>query len=342
MKTWQKVAFIVVLVIFVSASVTISLISVSRAAYSFQEETAIGGDEALSGWVFKSFNGNASTKALNIDYVRDKNGKTPDETLPVVAVNAYAVNADEYVEELFIGPSVRHIEETSFYNLKKLQKVTVDPANEWYQDIDGILFTKDGKKLLLYPSCYGQEPTEDKAEFAYPYSYTVPEGVERICTFAFVKNTQIRDLVLPQSLKEIGDMTFFGCSRLGAYEYDAATDTLLGTGFALPDGLEVIGSDAFSKCPNIAPVLFFPASVSQIRHHAFFNSTGLKNILFAAPDDSALELGESWLPKNIKAGPMWKAPKPEFGKTRGDCETLIAQYKAERLTELREEAQKNG
>lgn len=342
MKTWQKALFILILVIFVTMSVTISLISISRAPYKFREETAIGGDETLNGWVFERFNGNAGTKTLAIDYVRDKNGNNPDETKPIVAVGTYCVNADEYVQELVIGPSVQRIEETAFFNFRKLQKVTVNPANKYFKDIDGVLLSKDGKTLMLYPACYGQTPTEKKGEYEYPTAYVVPQGVEHISCFAFLKNEHLRDLTLPDSLREIGDMAFFGCSRLGAYEYDEATDSLLGTGFTLPDGLELIGSDAFSKCGNIAPVLYFPLSVTQIRHHAFFNSTGLKNIFFAAADHSALELGESWRPKNIKAGPMWKAPEPQFGKTREESETLIESYRAEQLNALREEAQKNG
>lgn len=342
MKLWQKIMFIVVLVIFVSASVTISLISISRPPYKYKEETAIGADEAMQGCSFASFNGNASTKALYIDFMRDKNGNDPDVSMPVVAVGAYAVNADEYVETLKIGASVQHIEETSFYNLKKLQKVTVDPSNAWYKDIDGILFTRDGKTLLLYPACYGQTPTPEEDVFTYPDAYTVPDGVERIGTFAFLKNEHIRDLTLPASLREIGDMTFFGCARLGAYEYDAETDTLAGKGFALPDGLRKIGTDAFSKCGSIAPVLYIPAGVEEIGHHAFFSCTGMKDVFLGAADEDALTLGESWLPKSIKAGAMWKAPKPQYGKTRADLNELITSYKAEQLEQQREEAQKNG
>ncbi len=335
MKTWQKAAFIIVLIIFVAASVTISLISISRPPYKYEEQTAIGENEELNGWVFKSFNGNAGTKTLFIDFVRDKNGNGPDETKPVVAVAAYAVNADEYVHELIIGKTVQHIEETSFFNLKKLQKITVDPENRWYRDIDGVLFTKDGRKLLLYPARYD-------AQGGDPAVYVVPDGVERVATFAFLKNKALRDLTLPSSLREIGDMTFFGCGNLGGYAYNAETDTLSGTGFVLPDGLEKIGSDAFSKCSSLAPVLYLPASVKEIGHHAFFNCTGLKQFFFGAADDSETVLGESWLPKNVKVGPMWKAPKPEFGKTRADSELLTAEYQAERLQAFREEAQKNG
>lgn len=342
MKTWQKVVFIVVLVVFVSVSITISLISVSREPYKYKQEAAIGGDEAVNGWIFYGFNGNAGTKVLNIDFVRDRNGNDPDESKPVLGVRQYAVNADENAEELHIGACVRYIEETAFYNAKKLQRVTVDPANEWYQDIDGVLFTKDGKTLLLYPACYGQTPTENPEEFTYPESYVVPEGVERIATFAFLKNGHIRDLTLPSTLKEIGDMTFFDCGRLGAYEYDKDTDALAGTGFILPDGIEKIGSDAFSKCGNISPCIFLPSSLKKIGHHAFFSCGGLKDILMGASDENALILGDAWLPKNIKKGAIQKAPKPQYGSTRAESETLIEAFRAEKLNAYGEEARKNG
>ena len=197
MKTWQKAVFIIVLVLFVSTSITISLISVSRAPYKFKEETAVGGDESVNGWIFYGFNGNAGTKTLYIDYVRDRNGNDPDETKPVLGVREYAVNADENAEELYIGASVRYIAETAFYNAKRLQRVTVDPANKWFKDIDGVLFTKDGKKLILYPVCYGQQPTDNPEEFTYPEAYTVPAGVERICTFAFLKTAACATLPCP-------------------------------------------------------------------------------------------------------------------------------------------------
>lgn len=202
MKIWQKAAFIIVLVLFVSASIVISLLSISRPTYKFTQESVEDGG-AVDGWMFYAFNGNAGSKVLYLDFVRDKNGNAPDETKPVLGVRGYAVNADEYVEEIVIGAGVRYIDETAFYNVKKLQKVTVDPANEYFKDVDGVLFTKDGKALLLYPLCYKQQPTDDPEVFIYPDSYTVPDGVERINTFAFLKNESLRDLTLPQSLKEI-------------------------------------------------------------------------------------------------------------------------------------------
>ena len=63
-----------------------------------------------------------------------------------LSVRKYAVNADEYVEELVIGASVERIDETAFFNVKKLQRVTVDPENQWFKSVDGVLYSKDGKR----------------------------------------------------------------------------------------------------------------------------------------------------------------------------------------------------
>ena len=50
-----------------------------------------------------------------------------------------------------------------------LREIKVAEGNPWYQSVDGVLFTADGKTLLYYPS--GKDQYED---------YTIPEGTERL------------------------------------------------------------------------------------------------------------------------------------------------------------------
>ena len=69
---------------------------------------------------------------------------------------------------------------------------------------------------------------------------------------------------------------------------------------------------------------------------------GMKEILMGAADDSGISLGEAWLPKNIKVGAAWKAPKAQYGKTRKDSDDLTESFREEKLNGFREEAQKNG
>ena len=45
----EKILFIAVLIVFVSASITISLLSVSRPPYKYEEKTAVGGEEGVDG-----------------------------------------------------------------------------------------------------------------------------------------------------------------------------------------------------------------------------------------------------------------------------------------------------
>ena len=82
MKTWQKVVFIAVLVCFVSASITISLVSISRAPYKYSEETAIGGDETLKGGSFYGFKRHAGTKTLKNAFGRHRAAQKPDKQEP--------------------------------------------------------------------------------------------------------------------------------------------------------------------------------------------------------------------------------------------------------------------
>ena len=55
-----------------------------------------------------------------------------------------------------------------------LENINVSPDNPVYKSIDGVLFSKDGKKLIWYP------PTKNEGK-----SYTVPNSVKTIASRAF-------------------------------------------------------------------------------------------------------------------------------------------------------------
>ena len=55
-----------------------------------------------------------------------------------------------------------------FYNLNVngFKEFEVDPENKWFKAVDGVLFSKDGKRLVRYPSAKGLTV------------YEVPDGCE--------------------------------------------------------------------------------------------------------------------------------------------------------------------
>ncbi len=317
MKTWQKATFIIVLVLFIAVSVTISFVSMARAPFEYEYQTDIADAQGNEGWVLFGFNGNTSTKEVFIDYVRDENGNNPDKTKPVSAVGDFTMNTDEYVEVIHIGKDVKYIDETSFFYCKELKAVEVDAHNEYYTSVDGVLYTKDMKTLLVYPIKKNAVETEEDSgeETKREVSFTIPEGVERVGACAFYKNEVLTQINIPSTLKEIGDMAFFKCENIALV--------------TLPDGLEIIGTDAFSYCHGMEHVMYIPASVKEIGSFAFYNCKNLKEFYMGAPSEDGIVFGDSWLPKNIEKVVVNIAPDEEYGKTRAQAEQRINELIAE-------------
>lgn len=142
-------------------------------------------------------------------------------------------------------------------------EITVAGGNESFCSVDGVLFTKDMKKLLCYP-CGKQAET-----------YTVPEGVEVISAFAFQCNQFLEKVNLPSTLKIIEWKAFSFCEKLSE--------------IFLPDGLEIIDEDAFEFC-NIKH-LTLPKSLKKI-HWLNLSSTG-SGVLNLEIPDSKIEIDMS-------------------------------------------------
>ena len=114
MKTWQKATFIIVLIAFIIASVTISFISMARAPFEYEYQTTADSEYGVEGWVLFGFNGNNSTKEVHIDFVRDSDGNNPDTSKPVSAVGKFTMNTDEYVEIKANGTATVYVDSVKF------------------------------------------------------------------------------------------------------------------------------------------------------------------------------------------------------------------------------------
>lgn len=109
--------------------------------------------------------------------------------------------------------------------LNKFKKITVAKENPYYTDIDGVLFSKDLKRLICYP-CGKSGKT-----------YEVPDTVEIIDEYAFEDNTNLRKVVLPSSLKRIESHAFYQCEKLAIINF--------------PENLEYIGEGCFELSQEI-------------------------------------------------------------------------------------------
>lgn len=200
---------------------------------------------------------------------------------PVTEIADFAIVNLENVTKVTIGKNVEAIGLWAMENNKKLTAIEVDEENQYFCDIDGVLFSKDKKTLLFYPMARNAvEATDGAGNRIKSISYEIPEGVECIRTKAFYKCSDIRSLTLPSTLKTIEEKAFFRCSI---------------TEITLPDGLQTIGKDAFAYTGLKA--IDIPASVKEIGEYAFYNSTALLEINIGSPENE-LTLGKKWYPTN--------------------------------------------
>ena len=77
------------------------------------------------------------------------------------------------------------------------------------------------------------------------------------------ENTEITDLVIPNSVTSIGDWAFSGCTGL--------------TSVTIPNNVTKIGSGAFQNCSSLTSVNI-PNSVTSIGSYAFDECSGLKSV----------------------------------------------------------------
>ena len=307
-NTLFKALFIIIISAFVGLSLFFSFNSISSDKYTYKENG--------SGYTLYQFVGKEDDTTLHIDYVRDEAG-TVDITKPVTAVREFSMSCNEYVRFIFIGKDVSELEPHCFYYTKNLMAVTVDPENQSYASVDGVLYTKDMKEIILHPmrnhqyraalgagiaapsdektaevflsefsKKYGDETTADAEEYGKQFSkeafYKIPDSVTRIEDSCFSDCEALTYVDIPSSVKEIGSLAFFKCKG-----FETIT---------IPDGVESIGSDGFSYCERVT-YIYVPESVKFIGHHAFFGNLGCEKIYLGAENEDMIEFGENWLPK---------------------------------------------
>lgn len=148
-------------------------------------------------------------------------------------------------------PSPCECEAEVFSDCRNLRRVTVASNHPNLTDIDGVLFSKDGKTLCYYP------PNRPDQE------YFVPDGVEKIQANAFTKSRFLHFIHLPEGLKRIGYSAFDECDNL---EH-----------ISLPDSLEEIWARAFQNCQKLQNIKL-PGSLKFLGEAAFVMCHSIEEI----------------------------------------------------------------
>lgn len=163
----------------------------------------------------------------------------------VTSIGEKAFSVCNRLTSVTIPDSVTSIDQLAFYGCRNLTGFQVDPQNRNYCSIDGVIFDKSKKTLVLYPS---GNPASD---------YVIPSSVTSIGEKAFYHcSRNLANITIPNSVTSIGDSAFSGCSSL--------------TSVIIPDSVTSIGDDAFSSCRSLTSVTI-SNSVTSIGKSVFAN-----------------------------------------------------------------------
>ncbi|WP_308274272.1 leucine-rich repeat domain-containing protein [Prevotella sp.] len=245
------------------------------------------GDNMVFSWEQEGYNNNASTNGKWVVYKREGNNNVK---LGEVAANEHSLSIEkkqyscskDYIMTFL--PNVCEVEETVCGLTTSLAATGHKPNADDICQICGHSFfrytTSDGKTV---------DNIRNKDQFgANIVAHSVVDGkcviefdgpITKIPANAFyIKNSLTGDLVIPNSVKEIGNSAFGYCTGFN------------GT-LTLSNKLETIGSYAFYGCSGFKGSLILPNSLTTIGGLAFqgcegFTELTLPNALSVIPDQA--------------------------------------------------------
>ena len=116
----------------------------------------------------------------------------------------------------------------------------------------------------------------------------LPDSIINIGKEAFSGCTTLEEVVLPVDLTFISDYAFSGCTSLGEMElpeklevignYAFQNCTSLSIDLTLKSGMKTIGQNAFSGCSSLEGEIVLPSGFVQISNGAFTNCSGITGI----------------------------------------------------------------
>ena len=204
--------------------------------------------------------------------------KLPDELIEIKDFAfAFCIN----LREINIPKNVQFISEASFKGDYNLNKITISNENKYYEDNGSNAIIEASTKELI---CISSESL-------------IPNMVEIIGPYAYYNNLHLKEILIPESVKNIIDNPFEGCYNLEKIEVDKnnrkytskenanaiieirSHKLIIGCkNTIIPSDVLIIGVYAFKNIKTLIKI-DFPNGLDEIQYEAFTGCTNLKEVV---------------------------------------------------------------
>ncbi|WP_306488341.1 leucine-rich repeat protein [Agathobaculum sp.] len=243
-----------------------------------------------------------------------KNLKEIDIAESVTVYGMSCLEGCDLSGEISFSANVTQIQSNAFYSCEEITAFQIPEDNAVYRSVDGIVYSKEGKTLVLCPpgktGAFDADWLDGVKIIAVSAfrgcsqltgTLTIPDSVKAIGPRAFQYCSNLTgDLTIPDSVTgEIGEWTFGGCgftgtlsigdgiTSIGDYAFSGCKKA---TVLVLGNGIKSIGTSAFKDCSELSEELKIPEGVLEIGAQAFIGCSGLKGAL-VIPDTVTGEIG---------------------------------------------------
>ena len=224
--------------------------------------------------------------------------------------NCYNLNT------ITIGKSVKNLSSYStkgvFPGCPNLLSINVEEGNPYFTAKSGMLLNKNGNTLIAYPAAGDSLYIATDIKNIAPGGLSsirscfihIPETVDTIGSYAFANDTALKSIVIPSSLKHIGNNAFIGCLNLNKVYYEGTVEEWMQISFEgdysnpcsngadlfiqskLVDTIDtedvlIINSYAFDGCSSLQTV-YINENLRQIKNDAFKQCSNLTSVYWNA------------------------------------------------------------
>ena len=177
----------------------------------------------------------------------------------VIRIGNSAFSSNRYLTNMSIASTITDIADYPFSWSKALTSISVSSENPNYKTIDGVLFSKDGSRLIQYPA---KKAGTD---------FTVPNTVTNIVDGAFAGCSSLVNVTIPEGVTAVNDDAFNDCPHLASIKF--------------PRSVENIGAYSFVNCGALSKATILNAD-------AYIEEAALHCTIYGGPGSTAQTYAE--------------------------------------------------